>query len=136
MHLFLVAPKLTFIYAGLLGLIYFALSMNVVRYRWKEKQGLGHAADPKSGLFKRIRIHANFMEYIPFLLLLLAFDEMTGQSPTAVHAVGAGLVLGRLGHFLGLRKTDGASVGRFLGTFVTFGALIYLSANLLYKGLA
>src|SRR5665647_401177 len=120
----LTPPKITMLYAGILGLLYFALSINVVRWRWKEKKGLGHENDFKSGLFREIRIHGNFAEYIPVLILMMALDEMTGRNQTFLHIIGGALVVGRIGHHFGITKTSTASLGRALGVFSSFGSLL------------
>ncbi|HXH30086.1 MAG TPA: MAPEG family protein [Bacteriovoracaceae bacterium] len=129
-------PRITMLYAGVLGIFYFILSVDVIRYRWKEKKGLGHGTDPESGLYKRIRIHGNFMEYIPFILLLMALDELTGRSSAYLHFVGAALFLGRVGHSLGLKKTQGPSVGRTIGMGTTFCTLLLLCFNLIFKSVS
>lgn len=129
-----IPPKITMLYAGILGLMYLFLSISVVRWRWIELKGLGCDQDPKSGLFRAVRIHGNFFEYVPLILLFLAMDEMTGRLPLPVHLMGIVLVLGRLGHFLGIRKSHTTSAGRTISVAFTFGLLLVLSILLIMKG--
>lgn len=127
-------PKITLFYAGVLGIMYFLLSVNVIRYRWKEKKGLGHETHPKDPLFRAIRIHGNFMEYVPFILLLLALDEVTTRGEIFLHAMGLGLIIARIFHFLGITKSHLVSWQRSAGVGITFIILLVLSVNLILKG--
>ena len=133
MNLFQI-PKISLLYAGVLGIMYLLLSVNVIRYRWKEKKGLGHESHPKDPLFRAIRIHGNFMEYVPFILLLLALDEVTMRGEAFLHAAGMGLILARVFHFMGITKSHLVSWQRSAGVALTFIILLVLSVNLILKG--
>ena len=56
-------------YAALCGLLLLALAALVVRARWKYRTGLGVGTEP--GMERAVRVHANFVEYVPLALLLL-----------------------------------------------------------------
>lgn len=133
--LWLTAPKITLLYSGILALGYVALSVYVIRWRWKEKKGLGFANDPSSGLFRAVRIHGNFMEFVPFTLFLIALDEMTNRAPMNIHIYGIALVIARILHFLALRKTDGPSWQRASAMGLTFLLLVGIGVQLIIKGL-
>ena len=128
-------PYVTFLYTGIFGLFYFALTAYVVRHRFKEKKIFGHNTDVTSSLHRAIRIHGNFYEYVPFILFMMALDEMSGRSIPMVHAFGMALLVGRLAHFVGLRKTHSSSLPRGAGALLTFIVMIILSVLLIYKGL-
>ena len=130
------APKISLLYAGVLGIFYFLLSANVINQRRKKLVGLGHDSDPKCPLFRSVRIHGNFNEYVPLILLLLVLDEVTGRNKIVLHSLGSLLILGRIGHFIGITKSHKTSPGRFIGTVMTFGCLITLSVFLIMKGLS
>jgi uncharacterized membrane protein YecN with MAPEG domain len=136
MNLLLLPPKITIFYTGFFGVFYFLLSVNVIRNRWLEKKGLGHDVNPKSGLFKAVRIHGNFMEYVPLLLLLMALDEMTIRGGTYLHAIGISLFMARLFHYFGISKTHLVSWQRSAGVCITFLVLLSLSINLIIKGVS
>ena len=129
-------PKISLLYAGILGILYLLLSVNVINLRRKKLTGLGHSTDPNCPLFRSVRIHGNFNEYIPFILLLLVLDEVTGRNKLVLHFLGSLLVLGRIGHFIGITKSHKTSAGRFLGTIITYGCLVTLSVFLISKGLS
>lgn len=130
------APKISLIYTGILGVMYVALSFNVIRYRRLKKVGIGHSTDPECELFRAVRIHGNFSEYVPFLLLLLVLDEVTGRKAYMVHILGSMIVLGRAAHFVGITQSHKVTLPRFGGAAITFLTIIILSILLLIKGVA
>lgn len=107
---------ITALYAGILG---------VVQRRWRFKVGVGTGDNPE--LARAIRVHGNFIEYVPMTLLLLAFFEAGGGPAWAVHAAGILLVAARLGHAVGLTTSAGRTPGRFAGTLVTWLLVLALS---------
>lgn len=114
------ALTISLFYAGLLTLIYLALSLQVVRLRRSLQVGLGTGGHEE--LDRATRAHANFGEYVPLALLLLALIEAGTAAPAwLVHTLGLILLIGRVMHgFLGLNRTAGYSAGRFWGTCLTW----------------
>lgn len=117
----------TALYAGLLGLLLLALSVGVINQRRRARVGIGHGGDER--LERWTRIHGNFAEYVPMALVLLALVELQGASGGLLHALGAALMIGRVGHAWGLSQSAGESVGRAVGVLATF--LVILAASLL-----
>lgn len=117
----------TALYAGLLGLLLLALSVGVINQRRRARVGIGHGGDER--LERWTRIHGNFAEYVPMALVLLALVELQGASAGLLHALGAALTLGRVGHAWGLSQSAGESAGRAVGVLATF--LVILAASLL-----
>ena len=74
-------------------------------------------------LIRRIRVHGNAIENIPIGLLLMLVLELNGSSPGVLHGLGASLTIGRLAHAQGLSGSPGTSVGRFVGTTITWLAI-------------
>ncbi|WP_337880714.1 MAPEG family protein [Rheinheimera sp.] len=121
----------TSVYAALLTLMYVALAAYVIRQRVKHKIGLGDKNQPE--LLKAIRIHGNFAEYVPLLLLLLALLE-AGQAPGwQLHLIGGLGLVGRVLHMLGLLKSSGTTAARLLGMILTFAALLVAAVLLLVR---
>lgn len=118
----------TGLYAGLCGLLFLWLSWKVIVERRRSKVGLGDGGD--AGLQRAIRVHANFIEYTPFALLLLLLAEMTGAWAAFIHLCGAALVVARVLHAQGLGSTAGYSRGRYLGTLGTWIVIGCLSLAL------
>lgn len=114
-------PVVTLIVAGLHGVLLLVLASAVVRLRRGRRVGMGDGGDRE--LARRIRVHANFVEYVPTALLLLALLELGGLNRYAVGALGVALLIGRLLHAQGLGRTGGTSFGRMWGTLLTWGVL-------------
>jgi uncharacterized membrane protein YecN with MAPEG domain len=106
------------IYAGILGLLLLGLSARVIRYRLRHRVGLGDGGQPD--LRQAIRMHGNFIEYVPLALILILSLELMAAPAGLIHGLGAALVVARASHALGIAITDGASVPRFIGTVATF----------------
>jgi hypothetical protein len=112
---------ITAFYAALLGLFFVFLSFRVIGWRRLKSVELGHGED--SELLRRMRVHANFAEYVPFTLLLMAIAEsMTAPRPL-IHIAGLILIAGRLMHAYGLSQTPHILRLRVGGMILTFTAL-------------
>ena len=74
-----------------------------------------------------IRTHANAVEYIPMLIILMASYEINGGSTIALYVIGGLAVIGRIMHAFGLSKSAGVSTGRFYGTLITWLLIITLA---------
>src|SRR5262249_27927225 len=61
------------------------------------------------------RRHANFAEWVPLAVILIALLEMTGGSRIAIHSLGAALVVVRACHAVGLKADTMQGMGRFVG---------------------
>lgn len=118
-------PNVTLLFAGLHGLLLLALLVPIVRLRRGRKVGLGDGGDIE--LLRRIRVHGNFVETVPFVLLLLALDEMAGAGRWAIVTLGSALLAARLLHAYGLSRSEGYSIGRFWGTLLTWTVLLLAS---------
>lgn len=120
---------ITMFYAGLLALLFLLLSFRVVRLRRSLQVGTGSGGHEV--LARAVRAHANFSEYVPLALLLVALVEAGTAVPVwGVHLLGMVLLLGRLMHgFLGINRSTGYSPGRFWGTCLTW--LVMAAAALL-----
>ena len=94
-------PIVTALYAGLLGLMSIAIAFVPGRIRTARGISIGHGDDP--ALHLAMRRHANFVEFVPLALLLIALLEMNGAPTGVVHGFGASLVAFRIAHALGLR---------------------------------
>lgn len=111
---------ITMFYAGLLGLIFLILSFRVVKLR--RSLGVGLGTGESEDLERAVRAQANFCEYVPLALVLILLIEASAAVPAwLVHALGIGLLAGRVLHGLfGLNLSAGTSIGRFWGTALTW----------------
>ena len=83
-------------------------------------------------LIQARRAFGNATEYAPAGMAALAVMAMTGAPSLVVHAVGATLFIGRLVHGVGLSLTAGTSIGRTVGTLITWLAYLFAAVLLLF----
>ena len=127
-------PRITAFYAALAAILVIALAASVIARRYAVRVGLGDNGDHV--LARRIRAHANAVEYLPLALILLLVLELLAIGPPWLHTFGITLVLGRTLHALGLSRSSGPGVLRFSGMVLTLLAMLAMSAVLLWQSLA
>ena len=125
---------LTGLYAALCALLIFALSLRIALLRKRLRIGIGDGGD--AGLARAIRAQANAIEYVPMLLVMLLIAENNGAGVAFMHACGAGLLVARVLHAVGLSGTAGVSFGRFWGILLTWAVLLALGAQLVWGYIA
>jgi uncharacterized membrane protein YecN with MAPEG domain len=123
---------ITPLYAGALALWFFALSFRVIRYRG-HGISLGDGGD--TNLLRLIRGHANFAEYVPLILVMMALLELSHYPAPVLHGLGIALLVARLLHGISLSFTDSWGFGRFWGTTLTFILLLVAGGLCLWQGL-
>ena len=116
---------ITMLYAGLCTLLVLVLAVRVITRRLQAKIGIGDGGDHE--MQRRVRAHANSVEYLPLALLLLGGMELNGYPNWVIHAFGTTLLASRVLHAWGLSRKSGASPGRFVGTLVTLLLMIAMA---------
>lgn len=116
------------IYAAILGIIFFVLSIRIIGLRRSLKIGIGDSGNPT--MLRAMRVHSNFAEYVPLCLVLLGFTELQGTLPIILHILGSGLVLGRVLHAYGVSQTKENFRFRVSGMALTFTCLLSTCATL------
>lgn len=116
----LVVP-ISILYAGILGVMVVPMLLNVITYRVKNRISLGEGND--AGLIRRVRGHANFIETVPFALLLIVLVELSGGSANLVHGLGITLVAGRALHYCTLIAKPECPT-RAVGMLATIGVML------------
>ncbi len=109
---------ITALYAAILVVIYLYLSFNVSQTRLSKKITLGTGGDDE--LKRAVRMHGNFAEYVPLILILFIILELNGTSDKMIHILGTILVIARLLHLWGMSITADSSKPRFWGTLLTW----------------
>lgn len=121
---------ITTLYAAILAFLYLGLAMLVIRGRWKFKIGLGDGGNAE--MQRLIRMHGNFVEYVPFALILLFMLDYAGFSPMAIHVLGIMLVIGRVAHAIGLHQSGSFTPGRGIGMALTLLMMLVTASLLLW----
>ncbi|HXZ84936.1 MAG TPA: MAPEG family protein [Myxococcota bacterium] len=125
------AAPITALWGGLLGILMLVLAARVVQARVSENVVIGDGGSTL--VLQRIRVHGNFSEYVPMVVLLMLLLELGGASAALLHAIGASLFVARVLHAFGLSRSSGPSFGRFVGTVATFVLLLAASVLALYS---
>jgi uncharacterized membrane protein YecN with MAPEG domain len=120
------------LYAGLLTLWFIVLSARVLGFR---RQGIsfGDGGNPK--VLRVVRGHANFAEYVPLALLLMAILELSRFSIYILHALGITLVIARLLHGYALSFTEHFQFGRVGGAALTLAVLLIEAVLCIYQAI-
>ena len=116
---------ITSLYALPLIPIFIFLLVRVSARRSEVKASIGHAND--AALHERIRRHGNFVEWVPFVMILMLLAEANGGNSTAVHSAGGLLVLGRVLHPLGLKADSPSHPLRIAGNLLNLVATVILA---------
>lgn len=131
MDLLNLPPLNTFaLYAAVNGLILLFLAIMVVRQRVLTRTDIGDGG--KEAMIQVQRAHGNAAEYVPIVLILLYLLVQLGAPMWTIHTVGGLLTVGRVLHAVGLYGTVGRSAGRFIGTNLTWLALLTAAVGAMY----
>ncbi len=111
--------------AGAAALINFWLSLRIGKVRYQAKVSIGDGGD--MNLIANMRAQANFVEYTPFVLILIGVIELAVGSPTWLWIVSTIYLLGRIAHALGMggQWPRGRSIGTLSTILVMLGLAGY-----------
>ncbi|MEM8743785.1 MAG: MAPEG family protein [Pseudomonadota bacterium] len=113
---------ITPLYAGILTLLFVALSIRVIGARRSARIALGDGG--ASTVLRRMRVHSNFAEYVPLALILMLMMELQDAPALVLHALGIALVGGRTLHAYGVSQEPEPMRLRVAGMATTFTVLI------------
>ena len=117
------------VFSSLLAALFVVLSINVIRARRRHGVGLGTGRNKV--VERAMRVQANFAEYVPFALLLLAFLELNKANGLLLMGLCSLLLVGRLVHAYGVSMENERFVYRVSGMFMTFAVILVAAfANL------
>lgn len=114
---------ITLTIAGAAALLNVWLGWRVGQRRTSEKVSIGDGGSPL--LLARMRAHANFTEYTPFVLILIGLIEMAAGTSMWLWAVGAIYLIARIAHAFGMDRTS-PNPFRMVGILVTMLTLVGL----------
>ena len=110
--------------AAAAALICIWLGLRIARLRGQ--LNISHGDAGNEALIRRMRAQLNFVEYTPFVLLLIAGIELSGKGGLWLAIVAAVYMLGRLAHAFGMDSAEVPQT-RKIGTMLTFLTLLGLS---------
>jgi uncharacterized membrane protein YecN with MAPEG domain len=111
----------TAFWAALLAPVCLWLSVRVIRLRRGAGVSIGTGGD--AALERAMRAQANFAEYVPFALVLLALAEAGGTPGWIIHPLGAALLAGRIAHGMGIVRQPEDFRFRVGGMIATFSVI-------------
>jgi uncharacterized membrane protein YecN with MAPEG domain len=108
------------------------LALRVSQRRIKGKVMIGDGGD--GPLQAAVRAHANFVEYAPFVLILIAGIELAGGSATWLWVAGIVFVVGRIAHGLGMDRLapNPLRAGGIAATWLVLAALAVWALVIVY----
>ena len=125
---------ITALYAALITLVFLALSARVIARRGAAQVALGDGGNRE--LARAIRAHANCAEYAPLGIILIGLAEQVSAPALILHALGVGLLAGRVVHAYGLSREPENLRFRLIGMILTFTALAVGAAAALIGAVA
>ncbi len=120
---------ITAFYAALLAPLFILLSIRVIRARRACQVPLGDGGD--GVVLRCMRVQANFAEYVPLTLLMMALAESLKTAPWLLHVMGIALVLSRMIHAFGVSQPKENLTLRVAGTGATLSVLSIAAATCL-----
>ena len=112
---------ITAFYASILTALFILLSVRVIAQRREARVEIGPGESME--LLRRMRVHANFAEYVPLALVLMALAESLKVPSLFLHLLGLTLVAARFLHAYALSQSPHILRLRVLGMTLTFGVL-------------
>jgi len=126
-------PVIVPAYAAVLAILYIFLSARVIRSRISERVKIGTGGSRI--VERRMRIHANFAEYVPLAIVLLIVMEMQGRPSLWLHILCIVLVIARIGHVIALWSDKEIFPLRVASVFTTFVVIAAASLSVLGRAL-
>jgi uncharacterized membrane protein YecN with MAPEG domain len=116
---------ITLTIAGAAAILNIWLGWRVGQVRISNKVSMGDSGNP--AVIARMRAHANYAEYTPFVLILIGLVEFAVGTTLWLWAVGAVYLLARIAHAFGMDvQPPGRSKLRGIGIVVTMLTLLGL----------
>ena len=125
---------ITPIYAALLGILMLILRTIVTVER--AKSGISILTQDNMVLAEKVRRFGNFIETVPFVIILMGFTEVLGASSWLLHLIGGLLFASRLLHPIGLNHKKGAHPLRIASGMMTTASILGASLFILWHSVS
>ena len=106
---------ITALYASIMMIFALALSFKAGAFRGGTGISVLFGSPENMELAQRVRVHQNFLEYIPLALILMGIIEINGGNTTFLHVFGSVLIISRVAHAIGLKHDNMGHPGRVIG---------------------
>ena len=110
------------VFSTIFAALFVWLSLNVIRARRKHKVGIGTGQN--RSVERAMRVHANFAEYVPFSLLLIALLELNKANSLLLIGLCSVLLVARLVHAYGVSMENERFAFRVSGMMMTFAVIL------------
>ncbi len=124
----------TLTYASFFALFALVLSFRAGSYRGKAGVSVLYGDPANMQLAERVRVHQNFLEYVPMILIVMGALEANGASRMFLYVVGDLLVIARIAHAVGLKHDNMSHIGRLIGAGGTALITLVMSGYGLWLG--
>lgn len=118
-------------YAAVLALLFIILSVRTIKSRREHNVAIGDGGE--KSILRASRVHANFSEYVPLTLLLIAMLEIQSYSHWIIHGLCIALLAARIAHAYGVSQTNENFKFRIFGTATTINIIAICAFLLLAK---
>ena len=118
---------ITLLFASIFAIFALVLSFKAGSFRGKAGVSVLYGDPLNMELAERVRVHQNFLEYVPIYLIAFAAIEANGGSTTFLYVAGTLLVVARIAHAIGLKHDNMSHPGRLIGAGGT--ALVTLATG-------
>ena len=125
---------ITLTYASFFALFALILSFRAGSSRGKTGISVLYGDPLNMELAERVRVHQNFLEYVPMILIVMGAIEASGGSAMFLYVVGDLLVIARVAHAIGLKHNNIAHKGRLIGAGGTALVTVVVSVYGLWLG--
>ena len=110
------------VFSAFFAVLFVLLSINVIKARRRHKVGIGTGRN--KSVERAMRVHANFAEYVPFALLLIALLELNKANSLLLIGLCSVLLIGRLVHAYGVSMENERFAYRVSGMLMTFAVIL------------
>jgi len=120
---------ITALYAGIFAIFALFLSFKAGSLRGKTGISVLYGEPQNMELAEKVRVHQNFLEYVPMIIILMGAIELNAGSSIFLHVVGVALIVSRIAHAIGLKADNIGHPGRLVGAggtaLITIVAAVY-----------
>ena len=100
--------------------------------RIRGSSGISIGDGGRPDLLLAMRRHANFVEYVPYFMIMFAALELNGAGAVLLHCLGLAMIFARTMHAIGIKADTIDSIPRGIGaggtlllTVIAAGVLVY-----------